>query len=227
MRFCGLPRNPVRAAGPPSPKSSIEKAGQSKGIWEVKDFNHFIRTVKHPSYHLAYNMLFWLGLRRGEVLGLRIKDIDLKNKIVKIRQNMTSFGIDTPKTKTSIRDVSIPNHLLSEITHYIKLIYDASANDLIFSNITLDSIRWQFRVYQKKAGFKTFIRLHDLRHSHASLLIHMGFSPDVIADRLGHANAAMVLQVYGHMYPQRRVEVVNALDNAFKTVNAKEDNTSK
>ena len=216
VSFCGLPSNPVRAAGTPSPKSSIEKRGQHKGIWEVKDYNRFIRSVKHPSYHLAYNMLFWLGLRRGEVLGLRIKDIDLKTKTVKVRQNMTSWGIDTPKTKTSIRDVSIPDHLVSEIKHYIKLIYDASANDLIFSEITLDTIRWQFLSYQKKAGFKSFIRLHDLRHSHASLLIHMGFTPDVVADRLGHANAAMVLQVYGHMYPQKRVEVTDALNKVYQ-----------
>ena len=123
--------------------------------------------------------------------------------------------MDTPKTKNSARTVTIPNHLIKEIKDYMKRIYKPRGKDLLFSGVG-DSISNYFLNQQRKIGMKPIIRVHDLRHSHASLLINMGFSPDVVADRLGHSNAAMVLKIYGHMYPQKRVEVTDALNKMYQ-----------
>lgn len=215
-KFCGLLRNPVTAAGAITIRSITEKPERVKNIWQKEDFERFITTVKRPDYHLFFSLLFWCGLRRGEGMGLRVKDINIIDKSVTICQNRTRLGmIDTPKTKNSARTVSIPDHLVIEIKDYMKQLYKPKDKDLLFDHVG-DSISNFFLNQQRKIGMEPIIRVHDLRHSHASLLINLGFSPDVVADRLGHANAAMVLKVYGHMYPQKRIEVTNALNKMYQ-----------
>ncbi|MCR5030132.1 MAG: site-specific integrase [Selenomonadaceae bacterium] len=214
-KFCGLIRNPAKDAGTITYRSITEKPPQVKNIWQPEHFEKFISYIGRPDHRLFYSLLFWCGLRRGEALGLRIKDIDLNNKLLKIRQNRTPAGIDTPKTKSSIRDVTIPSPLIKEINEYIKKLYQPAPNTLLFENLTVN-ISVEFYRRQQALNFKPRLRLHDLRHSHASMLINAGFSPDVVADRLGHANAQMVLKVYGHMYPEKRVEVTDALNKIYE-----------
>ncbi len=220
VKFCGLPENPVSRAGGVEVKGIPVKEPVVKKIWQVQDFNRFIAGVDRIDYQLAFKLLFWLGLRRGECMALRVKDIDLEEHLVKVRQNMVSGAhgliIDTPKTPKSVRDVRIPDFLIPDIKAYLKKLYKPKSSDLIFS-ITAYSISFYFKYIQEQLKIEPEkrLRLHDLRHSHASMLINAGFSPDVVADRLGHANAAMVLKVYGHMYPQRRVEVTNALGKIY------------
>ena len=212
IKFCGLSVNPVTIAGNITIKSIAEKPETVKNIWQVSDFQRFISSIERFDYHLYYQLLFWCGLRRGEGLGLRVKDIDLKQKVIHIRQILTQENIiDTPKTKTSIRDVTIPDHLYTEINEYIRRLYSPQPDMLLFDRIKA-CVSGTFFYQQERIGMEPHIRLHDLRHSHASLLIHLGFTPDVVADRLGHANAQMVMRIYGHMYPQKRVEVTDALD---------------
>lgn len=217
-RFYNISRNPVQDAGALSHKSIAEKATNIKQIWQKKDFEKYISTLKRADLRLIVSIMFWTGLRRGEALGLRVKDIDLKNGIIKVRQNrLPGERLDTPKTKSSIRDVTIPDLLKGELGMYIKHIYKAEANTLIFEHLLPDTLSNLFAYNLRKCPGVPQIRLHDLRHSHASMLINAGFSPDVIADRLGHKNASMVLQIYGHMYPQKRAEVKNALDEIINT----------
>lgn len=102
---------------------------------------------------------------------------------------------------------------ISEKPERVKNIWQKK--DLLFAHVG-DSISNFFLNQQRKIGMEPIIRGHDLRHSHASLLINLGFSPDVVADRLGHANASMVLKVYGHMYPQKRIEVTTALNKMYQ-----------
>ena len=111
--------------------------------------------------------------------------------------------------------------ILARSANQKKLVTDYDSNDLLFA-IGPQSLTNTFNYAQRRIDMKPHIRLHDLRHSHASMLINLGFSADVVADRLGHSNAAMVLSIYGHMYPQRRVEVVNALDKAIAERKEKE-----
>ena len=177
VRFCGLDKNPVRAAGRISYKHVLEKKGQAKDIWQRDTFERFIDTVKNPEEHLAFGILFWCGLRKGELLGLRIKDIDPKDGIVRVRQNYTEAGvIDTPKTKSSKRDVSMPKRLAEEAKAFIRTLYAPSTNDLLFQGLTVNSIRSRFKRCQERAGITPIIRVHDLRHSHASLLISLGLA---------------------------------------------------
>lgn len=222
VRFCGLKSNPVKLAGPIKTKKrkDEEEDTKIKNIWQLEDFNRFIETVRKPDYHLIFSILFFCGLRRGECLGLRIKDVDLENGVLHVVQNVTFAGIDTPKTKSSRRTVSIPDVVKTELAEYIGKKYKPSPTQLLFYR-SPDGITGFFAHKQAEIGMTPRIRLHDLRHSHASMLINLGFSPDVVADRLGHKDATMVLAIYGHMYPQRRVEVTNALNKAVARVEKK------
>ena len=217
-KLCGLAINPVKAAGTITIRDTAKKPEVIKNIWQLADFQRFIESVERPDYHLIYSLLFFCGLRRGEALGLRVKDVDLENGVLHIKQNKTTLGIDTPKTKTSKRTVSLPNNIVIELRQYIGKKYKPSTTELLFT-MSPDRVSDYFREKQKKLGMTPRIRLHDLRHSHASMLINLGFSPDVVADRLGHSNASMVLNIYGHMYPSKRIEVVDALNKAVEEDN--------
>jgi integrase len=214
IKFLGLTMNPVQLAGSISIPGKAEKRGAKKNIWQLPDFNKFIDYIDRSDYHLIFNLLFWTGIRRGECLGLRVKDYNSNDKTISVKQNMTPYGLDTPKTRTSTRIVSLPDILATEIEEYIGRMFKPLPNDLLF---TMQSQRLShyFQEKQKQAGIETKIRIHDLRHSHASFLINQGLTPDVVGDRLGHANAQMVLRLYGHMYPQKRDEVKDILNKAI------------
>ncbi|SHK60068.1 Phage integrase family protein [Megasphaera elsdenii] len=86
-----------------------------------------------------------------------------------------------------------------------------SPDQRIFFNLNKSSLTRKLKATALETGVKV-IRLHDLRHSHASLLIEMGFSPLVIADRLGHEKITTTLQIYSHLYPNKQAEVAEKLD---------------
>lgn len=211
-KFCGLSENPVSKAGALVINKFIEKPKRDQNIWKVEDFERFIETIKRDDYHLLFGLLFWLGLRRGEVLGLHFADIDLDRGFLHVHRNITPDGVDTPKTASSERKVSIPKNMIEELKKYMSRFYDPAPDQPLFT-IGPGRLTNVFTRKQEEVGMTPCITLHCLRHSHASMLINMGFTPDVIADRLGHKNAEMVLKIYGHMYPEKRIEVVSAIDD--------------
>ena len=101
--------------------------------------------------------------------------------------------------------------LKNKLQEYVQMLYDPQPDDLLFPR-SANSIGRYFRETQKKNDFEPCIRLHDLRHSHASLLLNMGIPAKVIADRLGHANEIMLYRTYGHMYLEQRDELVAKLN---------------
>jgi len=215
VKFYGLANNPVRAAGRIAYTSLKCVMHEEKiQIWDKNQFEKFAAKVEDPAMHLAYDILFFGGLRRGEVFGLRIKDVG--NNTIRVRQNRVDYrehngNIQTPKTTNSKRDVAMPLKIMQEIRRYIDLLYKPGEDDLLFST-SPNSLTNHFLHAQRQWDIEPKIRLHDLRHSHASLLIELGFSVQAIADRLGHANADQVIRTYGHLYPQKRDEIAEALN---------------
>ena len=163
---------------------------------------------------MALELLYWTGMRRGELAGLRFADVE--DDIIHIRLQQTAIGKSTLKSKTSKRDIQLPAPIAVKLHAYMTRIYKPNPNDRIFfghpNNLTRD-----FGAIQKKLDLGLpHIRLHDLRHSHASLLIDMGFSAQAVADRLGHANITMVIKVYEHLFPARRNEIADKLTNLLE-----------
>ena len=121
--------------------------------------------------------------------------------------------ITTPKTKKSNRTIKMPKFLCEEMQEYINMFYDAEENDRIFP-VSKSYLHHEMDRGSKAAGVKR-IRIHDLRHSHVSLLIEMGFTALAIADRLGHESIEVTYR-YAHLFPSKQTEMANQLDDLGK-----------
>ncbi len=141
-----------------------------------------------PRSYYAFEMLYWTGIRSGELLALRPSDFDFEKQTVKISKRYhRSKGRDiitTPKTAKSNRTIKMPKFLCEEIQEYMKMLYEVKPDDRIFT-VTKSYLDHEMRRGVKEAGLKK-IKVHALRHSHVSLLIHMGFTVLAIAERMGH-----------------------------------------
>lgn len=207
VKYYRLPNNPCRAAGSMGKKN----AGEME-IWTLEEFNQFISAVDKPAMKLAFEIMFWAGLRVGETIALTPADI-LPEKIIDI--NKTLYRVDgenrvyDPKTEKSARKVPIPDFLYDNIQTYINSIYEIQATDYIFY-FTKSTLNKNLDYYAAKSGVKR-IRVHDLRHSHASLLIEMGQPILLISERLGHEKVDTTWSTYAHLYPDKGIKLADAL----------------
>lgn len=150
-------------------------------------------------------MLYWCGLRFGELLCLTPADIDLENMVIHITkayQWIKGKDVETePKTPKRKRDVVIPDFLCEKLEGYMGRLYGITVRDIMFP-ITKHYMPNEMGRGSKKAGAKR-IRIHDLCHSHVSLLINMGFTPVVIGNRVGRESSDITFR-YAHMFPSER-----------------------
>ncbi len=199
VKFHNLKTNPVHRVGTIGEKNAPEKE-----IWSIEDFNKFISLVDDKELHLGFNILFWSGCRIGELLALTWGDIDLKNNIINIDKSYQRLNrkdvITEPKTKKSIRKVTIISGVIDEIEAYKKLFYKPISDDRIF-NCTKHKFEHAITNICNKNDLNK-IRLHDLRHSHASLLLNEGINIVVLSKRLGHEKVSTTLNTYSHMIPK-------------------------
>jgi len=164
-------------------------------------------------YYTIFEILYYTGMRAGELLALTLNDIDFKNNQISINKTFYHLtGRDTiqpPKTAKGERTVNIPDFLTDEIKEYIKHLYKPDPNDRLFPK-QLNYIRSAFNIRVKRSGVKK-IRIHDLRHSHASTLIHLGVNPVLVAERLGHESPDITLKAYSHLFPSSQAEIVQKI----------------
>lgn len=172
---------------------------------------------KRQSY-VAFMTLYWTGMRIGELLALTPGDIDFEKRTISISKSYQRIDhrdvITPPKTPKSNRIISIPEFLAADLKDFIHSIYGIEEDNRLFP-VTKYFLEHEMLRGIKASGVKR-IRLHDLRHSHASLLIEMGFTPLAIADRLGHERIETTLNTYSHLYPNKREQMANKLDEEYK-----------
>ena len=161
-----------------------------------------------------FQVLYYTGMRVGELLALTYNDIDLDSKIIHINKTVSFKGgnaiVTSPKTEKSIRGISIPALLVNDLMKYMEKIYSYSDIDRVFP-YTKSILYNALNAGCEKSGVQR-IRIHDIRHSHASLLIDMGVSPLLISERLGHEKVETTLNTYSHLYPNRAEEVAEKLN---------------
>ena len=166
-----------------------------------------------PITYYAIETLYWTGMRSGELLALSIEDIDFNKKTIRI--NKTYFRrngkdhIGTPKTKTSNRTIVMPDFLAEELKEYVDMIYMVKPTERLFQ-ISKHQLSYALDKGAKLAGIKK-IRVHDLRHSHVSLLISLGYNAVEIGARLGHSSREITLR-YAHLFPDSQNEMAATLD---------------
>lgn len=213
VKYYDLSSNPCAKAG------SIGKSkAEEMNFWTKDEFEQFIDCVmdKRESY-LAFMILYWTGMRIGELLALSPSDVDLEEYTISITKSYQRLEkrdvITEPKTPKSKRIIHIPEFLAADIQDYMMSFYGLRENDRLFP-FTKHFFEHEMRRGVKLSGVKK-IRLHDLRHSHASLLIEMGFSPLEIAERLGHEKIETTLNTYSHLYPNKQKKLASRLEQKY------------
>ena len=214
VRYYDLKSNPCAKAG-----SMGKSKAEEMDFWTGEEFRRFIDSVmnKRLSY-MAFMTLYWTGMRLGELLALNPKDVDLEKRTTSITKSYQRLGkkdvITPPKTPKSKRVITIPEFLAADIKDYMDSLYDLQENDRLFP-ITKYYLEHEIQRGIKESGVKR-IRVHDLRHSHASMLIELGFSPLEIANRLGHEKVETTLNTYAHLYPNKQTKLAERLDSEYR-----------
>jgi integrase len=196
-------RNVADAVDPPK---SIHREME---YWDSDEMNRFLQSlIGNPYYALFYLALF-TGMRRSEILGLKWADVDFLMCQLSVRRTLQrkqsgEYYFTDVKSKSSKRTID-----LTPTTIYIlrRLRQDCKAqdgDDLVFTHngepIRPNTVTRAWQTACTKAGVKN-IRLHDARHTHATLLLKQGVHPKIVQERLGHSNISMTLDIYSHVTP--------------------------
>lgn len=209
VRYYNLKENPCQKAG-----SMGKKKNREMLFWTKEEYLKFADAMMDkPMSYYAFEMLYWTGIREGELLALTSADFDFEKRTVTINKSFQHLNgrdiITSPKTEKSNRTIQLPKFLCDEMQDYLKMLYDVGLEDRVFP-ITKSYLHREMDRGAKEAGVKR-IRIHDIRHSHVSLLIDMGFSATAIADRVGHESIDITYN-YAHLFPSKQAEMADKLD---------------
>ena len=150
-------------------------------------------------------------MRVGELLALYFEDIDLENRTIKITKTKYDNVIGKTKTKGSNRIIKISENLRIILNDYTDKIYKPGKKQLLF-DISRTLLIYYMRTYSIKAGVKR-IRIHDLRHSHASYLISKNVNIVAVSKRLGHVSIQTTLDTYTHLFKESNDKLLEVLEN--------------
>jgi len=192
----------------------------------------FLDVARETDYYVYFSTLLYTGLRRGELLALRWRYLDLYSGTLTVVETAYRLGngeyrIKEPKTAQSRRSVTLPASLVELLKVYradqellrIQLGISLDVDDFVFirpdgSPINPNAITLAFKRIIKRAGLKD-VRIHDLRHTHATLMLTAGVHPKVVSERLGHANIGITLDIYSHVLPGLQESAAEKFDRIF------------
>jgi len=212
-----------------NPCLSNKKMGKVKTremlFWTKEEYLKFAEEMKEkPLSYYAFELLYWTGIRCGELLALTRDDFDLEKKTLRINKTFQTVKgkemVTSPKTEKSNRRIDLPEFLCREMEDYFASLYKMDGESRLFP-VTKHYMHHELDRGCKSAGVKR-IRIHDLRHSSCALLINLGYSPVQIAQRLGHESVT-VTERYSHLYPSVQQEMAKKLDEAFSGEEANEE----
>lgn len=221
-----LIRNVADAVEPPKAKKFKAKYLTDKQTEEL------IETAKKSDIYIPVMIAIYTGARRGEVLGLSWENVNLEKGYIRIIDNLcaTKNGLVIKETKnnTSNRTIAISDTLIKILKmHKIKQMENKLRLGCFYHDNNMVCCYEDGRMYNPKRFSAKFhelleknnlpiIRFHDLRHSHASLLVKLGVQPKEISQRLGHSNIGITMDLYSHLYEETDREVANIFDKLIK-----------
>lgn len=201
-------------------------------VWSTEELRQFLTAIEGDPLYPVYHFIAMTGVRRGEAAGLRWADVDLPAGRVAIRRQLSQRGRlleeGEPKTRRGTRSVALDPKTVGVLTTLRlrqaqdRLAWGAAykASDLVFarengSSVGPDHISGHFNLLVRKTGLKR-IRLHDLRHTHATLMLSQGVPAKAVSERLGHSSIALTLDTYSHVLPALAEEAaVRAAEAVF------------
>ena len=207
-RYYNLEKNPVHKVD----KMGSKEAGEMQ-FWTKDEYLRFSDAISDkPLAFYAFEVLYWMGIRCGELMALTPSDFLLETSELRIDKSYQRLRgedvITKPKTRKSVRTIKMPAFLRDEMAEFIEMRDDVAPDERLFG------FTKHFLVHEMDRGCKASgvkrIRIHDLRHSHVSLLINMGFSALDIAERVGH-EAIDITYRYAHLFPAKRAQIADTL----------------
>ena len=206
--------------------------------WDEYEINRFLRVAKESPYYALFHTALYTGMRRSELLALRWCDVDFIYSQISVSRSLHhlkdgSFIFTQPKSAKSKRTISLSSFAIVTLNRHRKnqeairtpLGISLKGNDLVFSNLDgtplrPNTITRAWNTAAKRAGIKV-IRLHDARHSHASILLKAGVHPKIVQERLGHSSIAITLDTYSHVAPGLQKAAAESFD---RLLNPKPEN---
>ena len=207
-----LSRNPADAVSPPRVQRSEMKT------WDEDDIAHFLEATNETPYHCLFYLALFTGMRRSELLGLKWNDVDLILGEVSVTRSLHhlrdgSIVFRSPKTAKGRRTVALPPSAILVLKEHwerqkldrVMLGIPLTDDALVFAQLDgrpllPDTVTHAWINLVRRSGLKP-IRLHDARHSHASLMLKQGVHPKIVQERLGHASIQITLDTYSHVAP--------------------------
>ena len=187
-----------------------------------KEAQRFLEIAKVESIHyVLFATLLGTGLRPSEAFGLQWSDIDFIRRALRVQRVVSiasnGWSFKPPKTNKSRRSVALPDHLIQLLLEHREM-QEPSHLDLVFPNgsgnpLNISNIIYRdFKPIAKKAGLPKRLRLYDLRHTHATLLLMAGVHPKIVSERLGHSTITLTMDTYSHVLPGMQEESAQKLD---------------
>lgn len=218
VKFYRLSQNPCKVTG------AIGTLKQSKDklkFYTAEQYKIFRDNIPVVWHKTLFDVLYYSGMRIGELLALTKKDLDFNNCTISINKGYEIVDnapvISPPKSLKSNRVLSMPLQVMENLKKYIHDIAPIKSNQRIFEFKDSDQVRTLSKKYATRANLP-YIKLHGFRHSHASLLIQEGFSAVAVRDRLGHETVEMTLDRYGHLFPNQQNAIAEKLSHVFNDV---------
>ena len=213
-KYYKLQENPVALAG----SVGSLKRKEDYTIWTMEQLEFFCKSFesRYPMHALAFRMLFYLGLRPSELLGITPSDIDFEQNEISINKTYRDDGggyfADT-KNQYSIRKIVFPAFLRDDLETMAEKIKKIGIDRLFY--LTEKALYSFFINHSQKLNLPV-IRLYDLRHSHASTLISSGQDINLIAKRMGHCSPETTLRIYSHAYKTKSDKIADFFDKTHK-----------
>ena len=197
VRYYELRSNPAAKVGNMGSEEHREML-----FWTKEEYKKFsFEMMDKPVSFYAFEMLYWCGIREGELLALTPADFDFGKETVTINKSYQRLHgedvITTPKTKKSNRTIKMPHFLCEEMQEYLSMLYGLKKKDRIFT-VTKSYLHHEMDRGAKAAGVKR-IRIHDLRHTFASLLINQDVPLINVSNFLGHSDLSTTANIYAHL----------------------------
>lgn len=218
VKFHGLKENPFKLTGNVGGRKTAEMSILTLDEFNILSNHLYNKSENDMSYKIFYtifNTLFWTGLRVGELLALTWQDIDFDKKTIRVNKTYSVISgkevITSPKTEKSNRTITITSKLISILKDYRDVLYNPSKKDRVFKK-SKPYIRAVLLENLEECELHK-IRIHDFRHSHASLLINHDASILSVSKRLGHDDINMTLNTYAHLYENENDKLMTKLES--------------
>lgn len=216
-----IPKNPFELIKTPTSET------KKMEVWEKDEVSFFLSSIKEDPLYIAFYLALTTGMRQSEILGLRWESVNFENRTIAVTatlQRNTKKIIEDTKSKTSARSIQVSAEIIHELKKHRKhqkqqqlIAGTAWKNyDLVISTgfgtpIIARNLNRSFERLKNKLKMKQ-ITFHELRHTHATLLLKANIHPKIVSERLGHSTIKVTLDRYSHVIPNMQKEAADMID---------------